>query len=135
MATITRFEDIEAWQLGRELKRLVFQYSKVGEFARDFTLKDQMRRAAISVTANIAEGFEREGNREFIQFLSISKGSCAEVQDHLYTALDQSYVTQAQFDDLYRQAAEVARKLGGFINYLQQSDLRGRKFLKPTERE
>ena len=134
MATITRFEDIEAWQLGRELKRSVYQCSKFGEFARDFALKDQIRRAAISVTANIAEGFEREGNREFIQFLSTSKGSCGEVQDHLYTALDESYVTQKQFDDLYGKAAEVGRKIGAFMKYLQQSELRGRKFTKPHER-
>jgi four helix bundle protein len=134
MATITRFEDIEAWQLGRELKRLVYRCSKTGEFSKDFVLKDQIRRAAISVTANIAEGFEREGNREFVQFLSTSKGSTGEVQDHLYTALDESYVTQQQFDDLYRRAAEVGRKIGAFMNYLQQTELRGRKFVKVPER-
>src|ERR1043166_1757354 len=109
MATITRFEDIEAWQFGRELKRLVYRCSKKGDFAKDFTLKDQIRRAAISITANIAEGFEREGNREFVQFLSTSKGSCGELQDHLYTALDQSYVTKQEFDDLYQKAPEVGR--------------------------
>jgi four helix bundle protein len=114
------------------LKRLVYGCSKVGEFARDFALKDQIRRAAISVTANIAEGLEREGNREFIQFLSTSKGSCGEVQDHPYTALDQSYVTREQFDDLYRRAGEVGRKLGALMNYLQQSEIRGRKFVKPS---
>lgn len=134
MATITRFEDIEAWQLGRELKRLVYACSKTGEFARDFALKDQIRRAAISITANIAEGFEREGNREFIQFLSISKGSTGELQDHLYTALDESYLTQPQFDNLYGKAAEVGRKLGAFMGYLQRTEIRGRKFAKPSER-
>lgn len=128
MTTITRFEDIEAWQLGRELKRSVYQFSKAGEFAKDFALKDQIRRAAISVTANIAEGIEREGNREFVQFLSHSKGSCGEVQDHLYTALDQSYLTQEQFDELYRKASEVGQKLGAFMNYLQRTEIRGRKF-------
>src|SRR2546430_117929 len=92
MPTITRFEDIEAWQLGRELKRLIYGCSKEGGFAKDFALKDQIRRAAISVTANIAEGFERDGNREFNQFLSTSKASCGEVQDHLYTALDQKLI-------------------------------------------
>jgi four helix bundle protein len=134
MATITRFEDIEGWQLGRELKRLVYACSKTGEFARDFALKDQIRRAAISVTANIAEGFEREGNREFIQFLSVSKGSCGELQDHLYTALDESYVTQPQFDNLYGKAAEVGRKLGAFMSYLQRTEIRGRKFAKTSDR-
>lgn len=115
MATITRFEDIEAWQLGRELKRLVYRCSKTGEFARGFTLKDQIRRAAISIAANIAEGFEREGNREFIQFLSTSKGSCGELQHHLYTAVDESCIIQQQFDDLYGRAREVARITGAFM--------------------
>jgi four helix bundle protein len=131
MATITRFEDIEAWQLGRELKRLLYQCSKAGEFAKDYALRDQIRRAAISITSNIAEGFEREGNREFIQFLSTSKGSCAEVQDHLYTALDQEYLTQEQFDALYGKASEVGQKLGAFMSYLQRSEIRGRKFRQP----
>ena len=134
MATITRFEDIEAWQLGRELKQQIYARSKAGEFAKDFALKDQIRRAAISVTANIAEGFEREGNREFIQFLSISKGSCGELQDHLYTALDEAYITQPQFDMLYAQSSEVGRKIGAFMSYLQRTEIRGRKFAKPSER-
>lgn len=134
MATITRFEDIEAWQLGRDLKRKVYASSKAGEFAKDFTLKDQIRRAAISITANIAEGFERGGNREFIQFLSISKGSCGSIQDHPYTALDESYLTQTQFDGLYRDAVEVARKIGAFMSYLQSTSIRGSKFQRGSAR-
>jgi four helix bundle protein len=93
MATITKFEDLEAWQKGRELKQSLYRHSKHSELAKDFPLRDQIRRAAMSVTANIAEGFERGGNREFIQFLSISKGSCGEIQDHLYTALDEQYTS------------------------------------------
>jgi len=135
MATITRFEDIEAWQIGRELKRKVYARSKVGEFARDFALKDQIRRAAISITANIAEGFERDGNREFGQFLSTSKGSCGELQDHLYTALDESYLTQAQFDELYQVAGETARKIGAFMSYLRRTDIRGNKFQRAAARD
>jgi four helix bundle protein len=134
MATITRFEDIEAWQLGRELKRLVYAHSKTGQFARDYTLKDQIHRAAMSITANIAEGFERDGSREFIQFLSISKGSCGELQDHLYTALDEKYLTPPEFEGLYGKAAEVGRKIGAFMNYLKKTEIRGRKFSKPSER-
>jgi four helix bundle protein len=130
MATITQFEDIEAWQLGRELKRRVYACSAQGSFAQDFALKDQIRRAAISVTANIAEGFERGGNREFIQFLSTAKGSCGEVQDHLYTALDAGHVSRALFDALYSQSAEVSRKLGAFMKYLQSSEIRGQKFAR-----
>jgi len=133
MATLTRFEDIEAWQLGRELKRSIYSFSRKGEFARDFSLRDQIRRAAISVTANIAEGFGRGGNREFIQFLSNSKGSCAEVQDHLYTAIDEGYVGESDFQKLYEQAALVGRKIGAFMAYLQRSEMRGTKFRTPAK--
>ena len=133
MATLTRFEDIEAWQLGRDLKRSIYSFSRKGEFARDFSLRDQIRRAAISVTANIAEGFGRGGNREFIQFLSNSKGSCAEVQDHLYTAIDEGYVSESDFQKLYEQAALVGRKIGAFMTYLQRSEMRGTKFRTPAK--
>ncbi len=128
MARIERFEDIEGWKKGRELRKAVYKASKRGEFARDFSLKDQIRRAAQSVTSNFAEGFERDGNREFIQFLSDAKGSCGEVRDQLYTALDESYVTQAEFDQLYTQAVETSRLIAGFMKYLQQSELRCTKF-------
>lgn len=128
MARIERFEDIEGWKKGREFRKAIYKASKQGEFARDFSLKDQIRRAAQSVTSNIAEGFERGRNREFIQFLSDAKGSCGEVRDQLYTALDESYVTQAEFDQLYAQAVETSRLIAGFTKYLQQSELRGTKF-------
>ena len=128
MPTIKKFEDITAWQKGRELKQALYRHSKRGEFAKDFALRDQARRAAMSVTANIAEGFERGGNREFIQFLSISKGSCGEVRDHLYSALDEQYVTQDEFEKSYEQAAEVGRLIASFMNHLQHSEIRGAKF-------
>ncbi len=128
MATIKRSEDIQAWQKGRELKQSVYRCTRRGEFAKDFALREQIRRAAISITANIAEGFERDGNRELVQFLSISKGSTGEVQDHLYTALDESYISQQEFDALYTQAGEVAKLTASFMNYLRQSELRGQKF-------
>jgi four helix bundle protein len=134
MATITKFEDIEAWQKGRKLKQALYHHSKRGKFAKDFALRDQIRRAAMSVTANIAEGFERGGNREFIQFLSTSKGSCGEVQDHLYTAMDEQYIASEEFKTLYAQAAEVGRLIGGFMNYLQRSDIRGNKFRQNASR-
>ena len=128
MATIKKFEDIQAWQKGRELKQAVYRCTKRGEFAKDFALREQIRRAVISITANIAEGFERDGNRELTQFLSISKGSTGEVQDHLYTALDENYITQQEFDALYAQASEVAKLAASFMNYLRQSQLRGQKY-------
>ena len=98
MATILRFEDIEAWQSARKLRRAVYQLTRVRPFARDFALVDQIRRAAISGGSNIAEGFERGGTREFIQFLSYAKGPGAEIKDHLYCALDESRVAQTAFN-------------------------------------
>jgi four helix bundle protein len=128
MSKIERFEDIVAWQRARELTQKVYSCSKAGQFAKDFGLKDQIQRASVSTMANIAEGFERGGDKEFIQFLSNSKGSCGEVKSHLYVALDQQYVTQVQFNQLYERADEIGRLIAGFMAYLQQSDLRGRKY-------
>ena len=135
MSAIKRFEDIEAWRKGRELKQRVYRLTKSGEFAKDFALRDQVRRAVISVAANIAEGFERGGNKEFVQFLSNAKGSCGEVRDHLYTALDESYLTKQQFDAAYDDALQVSRMISGFIDYLQRSELRGHKFTTRGQRE
>src|SRR6202012_3122572 len=98
--TITQFEDIEAWKLGRELTRAIYRVSKAGEFGRDFALRDQIRRAAVSVTSNIAEGFERGGNREFVQALAVAKGSAGEVRSQLYVALDEGYIREAEFTEL-----------------------------------
>lgn len=128
MATIERFEDIEAWKKGRELRKAIYRLSRIGEFSKDFALRDQIRRAAQSVTSNIAEGFEREGNREFIQFLSNAKGSCGEVRDQLYTALDERYIVEKDFNDLYAMARDVSRLISGFMKYLQQTELKGSKY-------
>ncbi|TMQ01629.1 MAG: four helix bundle protein [Verrucomicrobia bacterium] len=119
---------IEAWKKGRDLRKAIYKCSRTGEFARDFALRDQIRRAAQSVTSNIAEGFERGRNREFIRFLSDAKGSCGEVRDQLYTALDENYMTQQEFDQLYVLTLEISRLISGFMKYLQHSDLRGPKF-------
>ena len=128
MAKIERFEDMLSWQKARELTRHVYEISKHGDFCRDFELRGQMRSASISVMSNIAEGFERGGDKEFLQFLSTAKGSCGEVRSQLYVALDQSYITSVQFDDLYNGTVEVGRLVSGFMGYLRQSDLRGNKF-------
>ena len=128
MARIERFENIEGWKRGRELRKTVYDFSRRGEFAKDYSLKDQIRRAAQSITSNIAEGFERGGNREFIQFLSNAKGSCGEVRDQLYTALDEKYVTQAEFNQASELVVETSRLISGFMKYLQQTELRGPKF-------
>lgn len=128
MAKIERFEDIEAWQLARESTRVIYQVSSVGDFARDFPLRDQIRRSSVSVMSNIAEGFERDGDREFVNFLSIAKGSCGEARSQLYVALDQNYITSEQFDFAYGSLNETGKRIGGFMRYLRQSDLRGPKF-------
>ena len=131
MSTIEKFEDVLAWQKGRELTRLVYRLSRRGDFDRDFGLKDQIRRAAVSITPNIAEGFERGGNREFIQFLSHAKGSCGEVRSQTYVALDEKYISKEEFNDLYRRCIEISRLLDGFISYLQKTVFKGRKFAHP----
>jgi four helix bundle protein len=135
MASIQRFEEIEAWQKGRELTRQVYRITAKADFARDFTLKDQIKRAAISITSNIAEGFERGGNREFIQFLAIAKGSASELKSQLYTALDAGYLTKNEFDELYKLAHTIVLLLAGFVKYLQQSELRGRKFRTASKQD
>ncbi len=128
MPAIQRFEDIEGWQKARVLTREIYQTSAQGELARDFGLKDQMRRAGVSCMSNIAEGFDREGNKEFVQFLSVAKGSTGEIKSHLYVALDAKLITPAEFDHLYRLATDTGRLIGGFMRYLRTSPLRGRKF-------
>jgi four helix bundle protein len=128
MATIRRFEDLEAWKISRELTKRIYRVSKNDLFIRDYGLRDQICRASVSVMSNIAEGFERDGDKEFIQFLSVAKGSCGEVRSQLYVALDQDYISENEFNHIYGKATENSRLISGLINYLQQSDLKGRKF-------
>jgi four helix bundle protein len=128
MARIERFEDIEAWKMARELSRAIYKCSSAGAFSRDFALQNQMRRAAVSILSNIAEGFEREGSREFAQQLAIAKGSAGEVQAQLYIALDQQYVTPEQFAELYQLANSTRKLIAGFMTYLKRSSLRGAKY-------
>ena len=128
MAAIERFEDIEGWKLARRVTKRVYDLSSTGEFSRDFALVNQIRRASISIMSNIAEGFERDGNKEFIQFLSIAKGSCGEVRSQLYIAADQEYVDARTFDDVLNLLVETSRTISGLMKYLKQSDERGRKF-------
>ncbi|HSQ25099.1 MAG TPA: four helix bundle protein, partial [Pyrinomonadaceae bacterium] len=99
-----------------------------GKFSRDFGLRDQIRRAAVSILSNIAEGFERGGDKEFLQFLAIAKGSSGEVRAQLYVALDLEYISLAQFDALAQAATEVSQLLSGFMKYLRESSLRGSRY-------
>mgnify|MGYP001591886119 FL=1 len=116
---ITRFEDIKAWQEARKLVKMVYDViNKSPKFRRDFRLVNQMQDAAVSSMSNIPEGFSRKSNKEFIQFLYISKSSAAEVQSQLYVALDQEYITQEDFDSIYNQGEIVSKLDSGFIKYL-----------------
>ncbi len=112
MATIERFEDIEAWQNARKLVITIYQASIDGAFSKDFAFRDQIRRAAVSIMSNIAEGFGRSGNREFIQFLSVAKGSVSEVQSQLYIALDVGYIDRKQFDGEYIELLKLLKITG-----------------------
>ena len=125
---IVRFEDIDAWQKGRELTKIIYKITAQGDIAKDFGLKDQLRRASISIMANIAEGFEREGNKEFKQFLAMAKGSVGEVKSHLYVALDAGTMSQQDFNQLMALADEISRLIAGFLRYLKNSDHKGSKF-------
>lgn len=128
MATIERFEDVKAWQLARELCKQINRYTLNGAFSKDFKLIGQIKGSSGSVMDNIAEGFERGGNKEFIQFLSISKGSAGEVKSQLYRALDNDYITQAAFDEAYAKADEISKMLGGLMAYLSKSEVKDPKF-------
>ncbi len=117
---IEQFEDIEAWQLARELTQKVYRLTKKSEFAKDYGLKRQIQDAAGSSMHNIAEGFDSETNAEFIRFLRYAKRSCTEVQSELYVALDEDYISPNEFKDVYEQARQTRAAVRGFINYLKK---------------
>ena len=119
MAKIERFEDIHAWQKARELNKEIYTVTKNSNFSKDFSLKNQIRKASVSIMANIAEGYGRRSKKEFINFLNISHGSTAELQCHLYVSSDQGYITQNEFKQLYEKAEEVSKMIQGFMNYLK----------------
>ena len=127
MGTIRKFEDLEAWRHARALVQEVYSITAGGAFAKDFGLRNQIRRASVSIMANIAEGYERDGNAEFIQFLSIAKGSAGEVKCHLYIARDQTYLNQEQFDHLVFITDKLGKIIGGLMNHLRMVGLKGKK--------
>ncbi|GIV04202.1 MAG: four helix bundle protein [Fimbriimonadales bacterium] len=124
MSKVQRFEDIQAWQEARSLAKRVYAASGQGRWEVDDALKDQIRRAAISIMSNIAERFERRTDMEFARFLSMAKASASEVKAQLYLALDRGYIDQKHFDDLCERCDKVARYLGSFIRYLRSNDAR-----------
>ncbi|NWK55187.1 four helix bundle protein [Verrucomicrobiaceae bacterium N1E253] len=116
--SITKFEDITAWQKARELTGKIYEQTQSPEFRKDFGLVDQIRRASGSIMHNIAEGFDAGSNKEFVRFLRYSFRSASEVQSQLYIALDAGFISAENFDQLYQQVVEVKKLLGGFIKYL-----------------
>jgi four helix bundle protein len=127
MAGITRFEEIEAWKTARQLTNLIYKVSEQGRFAKDFGLKDQIRRASVSVMSNIAEGFESRTDTQFVNFLGHAKASSGEVRAQLYISLDLKYISQEQFAEAYELADKTSRQLSRFMNYLE-SNPRSRSF-------
>jgi four helix bundle protein len=128
MGKIERFEDIGAWKKARELTKIIYEVTSQGKLATDFSLRDQLRRASVSILANIAEGFEREGNKELRQFLAMAKGSAGEVKALLYVALDAGLASSEQFQRISALTDEASRLLAGFLRYLKTSDQKGSKF-------
>jgi len=118
MAKINRFEDLICWQKARIIVREIYSITKKGNFARDYTLKDQIRRAGISIMLNIVEGFCRKSHKEFKQFLFYAHGSVGEIQSALYIALDQEYISQNTFNDLYAKCEEDSKIISGLIKSL-----------------
>jgi four helix bundle protein len=121
MSEIQRFEDIDSWQAGMELVNDIYRVSGQEAFANDFALRDQIRKAAVSIPSNIAEGFERNRRSEFIQFLRYAKGSAGEVRSQLYNARDQDYIDTETFQSLQSDVESVSRQIQGFIRHLRRT--------------
>lgn len=128
MGTISRFEDLEIWQLSRILCNDVFKIIEETPLKNNFRLWNQMDGASGSIMDNIAEGFERNGNKEFIQFLSIAKASCGEIRSQLYRVKDRNFIDEETFDALMNQTLVLSKKISAFINYLKNSKMKGSKY-------
>ncbi len=128
MGKVKQFEDLIAWKKARKLVKAIYYVTSSGTFSKDFDLRKQIRRASVSVMSNISEGFEREGDKEFIHFLSQAKGSCGEVRSHLHTALDLEYLSIEEFEELAKDSLRTSQVIAGLMRYLRESDYKGSKF-------
>jgi four helix bundle protein len=127
---VKNFEDLNVWKQAWQLTQEVYRLTKTEKFLKDFGLRDQIPRAAISVMSNIAEGFERGGNQEFVQFLYVAKASCGEVRSQLYVALDQGYSTANDSEKLLQLFRRLSGMISNLITYLRESDMKGEKFIR-----
>ena len=116
---IKKFEEIEAWKRARELTKVIYRISSLNEFSKDWALRDQIKKSAISVMSNIAEGFDSGFKNEFARFLGISRRSASEIQSQLYVALDQLYISEYEFKKIYEETEEIRKMITGFIKYLK----------------
>lgn len=128
MGTVKQFEDLEIWIKSREICNKIFEIREKTDLKKDYRLFDQINGSSGSIIDNIAEGFERNGNKEFRQFLSIAKASCGETRSQLYRVLDRNYISQEEFDTENEKLIMISKQIGGFMNYLLQSDFKGSKF-------
>lgn len=128
---VEKFEDLEIWIIARELCKFIFEITEKLPFSKDYKFRDQIRSASGSIMDNIAEGFERGGNKEFMQFLSIAKGSCGETRSQSYRAFDFNYINQDSFDKINIQSINLSKKISSLMSYLKQSEFKGSKFHKP----
>jgi len=133
MGTVWDFENLEIWQISRKFVNDIYNIIDNGFFKKDIALIVQLKRAAISIMSNIAEGFMRYGNKEFIQFLFIARGSIGEVKSHLYIAMDRNYINREQFNICERSIKELLNKVDAFIKYLKSADYKGIKYKKQLE--
>ena len=121
MATFKRFEDLECWQEARELVKVLYGFTKKDNFAKDFELKNQLRRSAVSIMANIAEGFHRSSNKDFMKFLDYSRASIAETLSHCYVAFDQNYIEEIELDEIKQHSELIWKKINSLISYLKRN--------------
>jgi four helix bundle protein len=128
---IEKFEDLDIWKHARELCRRISELTSKEPFCKDFRFRDQIRASSGSIMDNSAEGFERGGDKEFIQFLSIAKGSCGETRSQSYRAFDYKYITKEELQDLLDRTTSLSKEISGFIAYLKNSSYKGSKFTKP----
>ncbi len=130
MATYNSFEDLPVWKEAKDLAVLLYKMTSRGKLSKDFGLKDQIQRSSISISSNIAEGFERGTKQEFIQFLYIARGSCGELRSQIFIAKDIGYFDNANFDTIFKLALKVSKQINGFIEYLKSTNIKGQKYKK-----